>query len=284
MFDAYDVYSCNVYLIKQNLTLKKSVAPDRTLHEASVPLRAVVIGAGTIYTDGSYQQHGNLANFITKTTTSTFCAAIVVNCKGQEYEALRMDFTYPHPSAYIAELVAAAGAYQGSQPGTSIRSDCKAGISTILKAAGCKRPKGPQGLITTFLLKPHVPRSLTWVGSHPDLKPEKVGQFEDEDFNIYSADKLAGKESLIPTRDGRGVKSTTVINGDDIITDLLSVNRFTIRYINTPARPLLKRIEEVVHTNRRCLQGTARHTAHSKIGSLARSTSRMGGCYVWTWR
>ena len=41
-----------------------------------------------------------------------------------------------------------------------------------------------------------------------------------------------------------------MINGDDVITDLLSVNRFTIRYIDTPARPLLKRIEEVVHTNR----------------------------------
>ena len=40
-----------------------------------------------------------------------------------------------------------------------------------------------------------------------------------------------------------------MINGDDIITDLLSVNRFTIRYIDTPARPLLKRIEKV-HTNR----------------------------------
>ena len=36
----------------------------------------------------------------------------------------------------------------------------------------------------------------------------------------------------------------------DIITDLLSVNRFTISYIDTLARPLLKRIEEVVHTNR----------------------------------
>ena len=109
------------------------------------------------------------------------------------------------------------------------------------KAAGGKRPKGPQGLITTFLLKPHVPRSLTWVGSHPDLKPEKVGCFEDEDYGIYFADKIAGKESLTPTRDGREVKETTVINGDDVITDLLSVNRFTKRYIDTPARPLLKR-------------------------------------------
>ena len=133
-----------------------------------------------------------------------------------------------------------------SQPGTSIRSDCKAGISTIHQAAGGKRPRGPQGLITTFLLKPHVPRSLTWVESHPDLKPEKVGRFEDEDYGIYFADKIAGKESLTPTRDGREVIG---INGDDIITDLLSAYRFTIRYIDTPARPLLKRIEEV-HTNR----------------------------------
>ena len=52
-----------------------------------------------------------------------------------------MDFTFPHPSAYIAGLVAAAGAYQGSQPGTSIRSDCKAGISTIHKAAGASGPR-----------------------------------------------------------------------------------------------------------------------------------------------
>ena len=116
-----------------------------------------------------------------------------------------MSYTFPHPSTYVAELLAAAGAYQGSQPGTSTRSDCKAGIFTILKAAGGKRPKGPQGLITTFLLKPHVPHSLIWVGSHPDLKLEKVGRFEDEDFGIYFADKIADKESLTPTMDGRGV-------------------------------------------------------------------------------
>ena len=80
--------------------------------------------------------------------------------------------------------------------------------------------------------RPHATRFLTWVRSHPELKPEKVGRFEDEDFNIYFADKIAGKESLTPT------------------TDLLSVDCFTIRYIDTPTRPLLKRTEEVVHTNR----------------------------------
>ena len=160
-----------------------------------------------------------------------------------------MDFTFPHPSAYLAELVAVAGSYQGSQPGTSIHSDCKAGIH---KAAGGKRPKGPQGLITTFLLKPHASRSLTWVGSHPHLKLEKVCRFKDEDYGIYFADRIAGKESLTPTRDRRGVISTMVVDSDDIITDLLSINRFTnsIRYIDTPARPPLKRIEDVVHTNR----------------------------------
>ena len=75
-----------------------------------------------------------------------------------------MKFTYPHPSAYMAELVAAAGAYQGLQPGTLIRTDSKAGMSTIHKAAGGKRPKVSQGLMLwTFLLKPHVHRSLIWV-------------------------------------------------------------------------------------------------------------------------
>ena len=102
-----------------------------TLHEASAPLKAGGIGAGTIYIDGSYKQEGRFAKFITKTTTSTFSAAIVVHVEGLEYEALQMDFTYPHPSAYMAELVATAGAYQGSQPGTLLRPDCKAGISTI---------------------------------------------------------------------------------------------------------------------------------------------------------
>ena len=72
-----------------------------------------------------------------------------------------MEFTYPHPSAYMAELMAAAGAYRSSQLGTLIRIDCKASVSTIHKAAGDKRLKGPLGLITTFLLKSHVHRSLT---------------------------------------------------------------------------------------------------------------------------
>ena len=60
-----------------------------------------------------------------------------------------------------------------------------------------------------------------------------------------------------------------VVNGNDIITDLLSVNRFTIRYIDTPARPLLKRIEEVVYTNR--LQGTATYYASQDRQSGMRS-------------
>ena len=54
-----------------------------------------------------------------------------------------------------------------------------------------------------------------------------MGRFEGEDYGIYFADRVAGMESLTPTRDDRRVISTLVV--DDIITDLLSVNRFTIR-------------------------------------------------------
>ena len=101
----------------------------------------------------------------------------------------------------MAEVVATTGAYQGSLPGTSPRSDCKAGISAIpkllvRKAAGGKRPKGPQSLITTFLLKPHNLRSLTWITAHSELNKDMVGRFEDEDYGIYFADRVAGNESL----------------------------------------------------------------------------------------
>ena len=58
-----------------------------------------------------------------------------------------------------------------------------------------------------------------------------MGRFEDEDYGIYLADRVAGKDSLTPTRDGRKVLSTLVVDGDDIITDLLSVNHFTIRHL-----------------------------------------------------
>ena len=51
---------------------------------------------------------------------------------------------------------------------------------------------------------------------------------------------MAGKDSLTPTRDGQKVLST-LVDGDDIITDLLSVNRFTIRHLDTLDRPLLQR-------------------------------------------
>ena len=50
-----------------------------------------MIGAGTLYTDGSFKQHGNLANFITRTTTSTFAAASVSHAPDGVYEALRKD-------------------------------------------------------------------------------------------------------------------------------------------------------------------------------------------------
>ena len=62
-----------------------SVAPERTLHEASTPLRAGAIGAGTLYTDGSSKQHGDLANFIIRTTTSTSAGAIVSHAPDQVY-------------------------------------------------------------------------------------------------------------------------------------------------------------------------------------------------------
>lgn len=88
----------------------------------------------------------------------------------------------------MAELVAAAGVYQGSQPDILLRSDCQAGISTIHKAAGDKRPIGPQGLITTFLLKPHLPRSLTRIKSHSKLNKEKVDRLEDEDNVLFTDD------------------------------------------------------------------------------------------------
>ena len=42
----------------------------------------------------------------------------------------------------MAELVAAVGVYQGLQPGTLLRSDCKAGISTVHKVVGRKQPEG----------------------------------------------------------------------------------------------------------------------------------------------
>ena len=50
-----------------------------------------------------------------------------------------------------------------------------------------------------------------------------MGRFEGENYGIYSADRVAGQESLTPTRDDQLVISTRVI--DNIIT----VIRFTIR-------------------------------------------------------
>ena len=63
------------------------MAADRTLHEASVPLKAggmlesCLECIGTIYTDGSYKQEDKLSDFIIKPTTSSSSAATVVHVK-----------------------------------------------------------------------------------------------------------------------------------------------------------------------------------------------------------
>ena len=73
-----------------------------------------------------------------------------------------------------------------------------------------------------------------------------MGRFEGEDYGIYLADRVADKDSLTPTGDSRKVLSTLVVDGDDISIDQLSINRFTIRHIATPARPLLQRIDSTL--------------------------------------
>ena len=68
-----------------------------------------------------------------------------------------MDFTHPHPSACMAELLAAAGAYQGSLPGRRFAQTARLAFLPYTKLLVVV------SLITTFLLKPHDLRSLTLI-------------------------------------------------------------------------------------------------------------------------
>ena len=104
-------------------------------------------------------------------------------------------YSYRLPSAFFSELTAATHAFRKAVPHVLIRSDCKSGISAVLKAARGKLPRGPQGALTKSIRKKLTPPQLTWIESHPERR-KRLGNFEDSDCGIYFADRAAGKDTL----------------------------------------------------------------------------------------
>ena len=127
------------------------------------------------------------------------CAAILGTMDHTIFSGIRIDFTHPLPSASFSELTAATHAFRKAAPHIFICSDCQSGISTVLKAAGGKLPRGPQGALTKSIRKKLTPPQLTWIESHPE-KRKRLGNFEDGDCGIYFADRVAGKEYTLNLR------------------------------------------------------------------------------------
>ena len=165
------------------------------------------------------------------------------------FSGIRIDFTQPLPSAFFSELTAATHAFRKAAPHVLIRSDCKSGISTVLKAAGGKLPRGSQGALTKSIRKKLTPPQLTWIESHPE-KRKKLGDFDDGDCGIYFADRIAGKDCTVIDLGGRSLLNTAVIDGDHLLQDLFLANRFSICHLDSPTSVCLRRIENVVQTVR----------------------------------
>ena len=165
------------------------------------------------------------------------------------FSGIRIDFTQPFPSAFFSELTAATHAFRKAAPHVLIRSDCKSGISTVLKAARGKLPRGPQGALIKCIRKKLTPPQLSWIESHPE-KRKRLGEFDDGDCGIYFADRIAGKEYTAAELGSRSLLNTTVIDGDHLLQDLFLANRFSICHLDAPTSACLRRIEDVVQTVR----------------------------------
>ena len=198
-----------------------------------------------VYTDGSYKQFGGVRDHICKTTTSVSCAAMVGTMDHTTFSGIHIDLTQSLPSAFFSELTAATYAFRKAAPHVLIRSDCKSGISTVLKAAGGKLPRSPQGALTKSIRKKLTPPQLTWIESHPE-KRKRLGDFDDGDCGIY----FAGEEYTAVEFEDRSLLNTRIIDGDHLLQDLFLANRFSICHLDSPTSTCLRRIEDVVQTAR----------------------------------
>ena len=113
--------------------------------------------------------------------------------------------------------------------------------------------QGIQGHITANYTKQSL-RERTeafWVKSHPELDKNKNGGWSVNDFGIWLADGIAGKEMNEGTYKGKTISSLTVIDGDRLIKDMVSrdPNRMHITTLGGES-VLLEPIKAVVQ--RRC--------------------------------
>ena len=148
--------------------------------------------------------------------------AIVGTDDGDTYSATRLDFVTSLLTPFLTELTTLMFARLRSR--SDIASDCQGAIKTLRKAKSGRRPKGIQGHITAQ----NAHQSLSerteafWVNSHLELDKNKNGRLSVNDFGIWLADGIAGKEMVEGIYKGKTISSSTVIDEDRLIKDMMS--------------------------------------------------------------
>ena len=130
------------------------------------------------------------------------------------YSATRLDFV----TSKLSTLM-----FAKLRPRSDIASDCQGAIK-LRNAKFGRHPKGIQGYITAQNAH-HSLRERTeafWVKSRPELNKNKSGRWSVNDFGIWLADGIAGKEMAKGIYKGKTISSLTVIDGDRLIKDMVS--------------------------------------------------------------
>ena len=161
-----------------------------------------------LYTDGNTFKGSSVEDFLKGKELTRATGAIVGTDDGDNYTATRIDFTTTTKlKPNLTELVTTMYARRRST--AEIVSDCQ---GSLHRARVGRRPKGSQGHITAAYSWSSI-RDRTearWVHSHPEPDKSKSGRWSLDDFGIWLADGMAGKELGERTHRGKTITSLQV--------------------------------------------------------------------------
>ena len=121
----------------------------------------------------------------------------------------------------FSELTAATHTFRKAAPHVRIHSDCKSGVSTVLKAAIGKLPRDPQGALTKSIRNKLTRPQLNRIESHPEK--DARGFLGQGLHDVFTATEFEGRPLL----------NTTIIDGNHLLQDLFLANRFSICHLET---------------------------------------------------
>ena len=199
-------------------------------------LTALLQGASTVHTDGTYSVDGPLIDRIRGVATKRAAAGIVAQYPDGSYAALRLDLTGQVSSAAGSKLVAAVPAGRAGTTHRDQITDCKSLLD--IDAELRKGRPMPYHQRSLMACRGTGAVELRWHESHPERR-EKV--WDEDDFGSWMADKAAEGPAGV-ARQGRVLSHKGDLNSEGVVRRLQSASLTWIKY---KGEPLLQPIKDV---------------------------------------